>query len=863
MGTALTSNPTVDFGFAPAAPTAVRMDALRAGSVNGEALIEWETGTEADNLGFNVYREENGRRLKINSNLIAGSALTSNDHGALRAERRYQWWDDAGRSWHSSGRSYWIETLDLNGQSEWHGPVGLSYSSSDPTLRNRQRSPLLREIGRDSHTASEQLRRVAKISSSSETQSSEAAAVTAEDAAIVRATLASNVGAIKLFVKHEGWYRVSRSELVAAGLSESVNPQTLQLITGGVAIPMIVNGEADGRFDATDSIEFYGLGLDTPVTDTAVYWLTSGTSAGKRISRLNAASQQSESGSFAYTVERKDRTIYFASLRNGEADNFFGPVVYTTAAEQQLTISHPDPSATSPLALEIALQGVTEDDHLVQVSVNGHALGNLSFTGMTRSVQHLTVERSFVQAGSNVVRLSAGGGDVSLVDYVRLTYQHLYAADDDALRFTAQAGQSVRVNGFTNNAVKLFDVTDPQSVIELQPTIIVQSGAQSGSYTVAAQIVGAGQRELLAVTEARIQPVAGLKINQPSRWRGATRGSGADFVIVTTNEMISAAQTLKKLRQSEGLSVAIVEIEDVYDEFSDGHKSPAALREFLKDARSIWRHPPQYVLLLGEASYDPRNYLGFAKQDLVPSGRIDTALIETASDDWLADVDGDGVPDLSIGRLPVSNAAEAQAVVSKLVAYAQSNPAKQALLVSDENDEFNFEAATARLRVLVPSQFQVSEIRRGRLDSTTARTSLIEQLNQGAALVNYIGHGSPTIWRGGLFTTDDARQLTNDKTLSLFITMDCLNGYLTDPSAQCMAEVLIKNPQGGAIAVWASSGFTSAVRQAPMNEEAIRRLFTPGQRLGDVMRAAKQASPDQEVRDTWILFGDPTLKLRW
>ncbi|HZS05023.1 MAG TPA: C25 family cysteine peptidase [Blastocatellia bacterium] len=867
--TGLTSNVTVDFGFSPAAPTAVKIDSIRAGSVNGDVLIEWETGFEADNLGFNVYREENGGRVRINTHLIAGSALTTNHQGALLSERRYLWWDSAAgrtseRNWRgeggAGGASYWVESLDLGGHSEWHGPIRTSYSSSDPDVKSYKRSPLLREIGLDRGGTSGQRQRVADPVSAAGGQNSPEASGTSEDPLYIpRSTLASS-SAIKLYVRQEGWYRVSRRELVAAGLSESVNPQTLQLFLGGVAVPIVVNGESDGRFDEADSIEFYGQGLDTRVTDTAVYWLVSGSTAGSRVSRVEAGAGEGQGGSFAYTVERKDRKVYFASLRNGEAENFFGPVVYTSGVEQELTVNRLDPFSGSLMMLEVSLQGVSETTHVIQVAVNGNVIGNVSFTGLDKATQSLIVDKTFVREGSNIVRLvSSGGSDVSLVDSVRLTYPHLYAADDDALRFTGQAGQTIRIAGFTSSQVKLLDVTDARAVVELHPSIT----RRGDSYTVVAQVAGVGQRELLAVTDGRMRQVPLLKMNEPSRWRLPARGGGADFLIVTAKEMIGAAQTLQQMRKAEGLSTAIVDIEDVYDEFSDGNKNPAALRQFLTSARTGWRHKPQYVLLLGDASYDPRNYLGYGNRDLIPSGRIDTALIETASDDWLADVDGDGEPDMSIGRLPVSTAQEAADVIGKIALYEKSEPARQVLLVSDENDDFNFEEAGAELRPLIPNPIEVAEIRRGRVGSAAAKAELLEKISQGVALVNYIGHGSATVWRGGLFNVDDARNLTNEKGLGFFIAMNCWNGYLTDPAADCLAEVLIKNPHGGAIAVWASTGFTSAVRQAPMDQDVIRRVFVPGQRLGDVTREAKGATSDQEVRRTWILFGDPTMKIRW
>jgi len=117
----------------------------------------------------------------------------------------------------------------------------------------------------------------------------------------------------------------------------------------------------------------------------------------------------------------------------------------------------------------------------------------------------------------------------------------------------------------------------------------------------------------------------------------------------------------------------------------------------------------------------------------------------------------------------------------------------------------------------------------------------------------------------GIFTTDDDRLLTNGPRLPLVIAMTCLNGFFHDASPfESLADALLKAPNGGAIAVFASSGLTSPEEQIPMNHQLIRLLFN-GQSLpiGEAARKAKAATNGQDVRKTWILFGDPTTRLRY
>jgi hypothetical protein len=371
---------------------------------------------------------------------------------------------------------------------------------------------------------------------------------------------------------------------------------------------------------------------------------------------------------------------------------------------------------------------------------------------------------------------------------------------------------------------------------------------------------------MFAFSAARIESPARVTGNQPSAWHEA--GPGADLVIITHADFLGSVGPLKALREGQGLSVAVVDVEDVYDEFSFGATSAWAIRDFLQRARSEWQRPPRYVLLVGDASLDPRNYLGFGDFNFVPTKLVDTRLMETASDGWLSDFDGDGVPEMAIGRLPVRTAAEADAVVAKIVGYAQAgNPGGEALMVADRNDVadssvvFDFEAASTALEQFLPANLTVREIFRGQMGDSAARSDLLARLNAGPLLVHYFGHGSVGVWRGDLLESSDAEALTNGSRLPLLIAMTCLNGYFHDPSVEGLAESLLTANQGGAVAVWASSGMTAPEGQLAMSRALVPLLFG-GLTVGDAAVQAKAAVEDRDVRVTWMLFGDPLTKLK-
>jgi hypothetical protein len=146
----------------------------------------------------------------------------------------------------------------------------------------------------------------------------------------------------------------------------------------------------------------------------------------------------------------------------------------------------------------------------------------------------------------------------------------------------------------------------------------------------------------------------------------------------------------------------------------------------------------------------------------------------------------------------------------------------------------------------------------------TARQQIVNALNSGALLVNYTGHGAEEQWSfSDLFDNTAAAELTNGDRLPFFLLMDCLNGFFQDVYAESLAQSLMFAPNGGAVAVWASSGFTSAPPQATMDQALLRIIKEdPATPLGEAVLGAKLGITDVDVRRTWIFFGDPSMQLQ-
>ena len=834
----------VDF---TAAPTAVELVSFNATSDDlGSVLLQWQTGFEVDNLGFSVYREEGGKRTRLNPQMIAGSALVAGPQTALTAGESYAWFDNSPAG---SEARYWLEEVDLSGRSRWHGPAIIKHRKISAS---RLRQALLLSALGEAQTHESLTRSVERTATMSPLTPA---------LGPIQSSLASSP-AIKLSVRREGWYRVTQQQLLDAGLDPNIDPRLLQLYVDGKQQPISVSGEKDGRLDAWDAVEYYGIGLDTRSTDSRTYWLVPGSQPGTRIQRSNERGAPNAATCFPYTVERRDKSIYLSGVRNGGNEKFLGAVVSKDSTDQSLVLQHIDRTARGLAELEVVLQGLAWAPHRVRVVINGTEATEVAFDGQAQGIAKLSLPQTIIKEGENLITLTALGGDldVSLVDRIRLTYWHSYTADNNALRLSASANQQVSIGGFTNGQIRVIDVTG-STAVEISATV----KHQKDGYGITFGVPGSSEHRLLAFAEDRVEQPAAITPNLQSSWHQTN--NGADLAIITRRDFATALAPLVALRQSQGLSVAVIDIEDIYDEFSFGHKNTDAVKEFLSYARSSWKKAPRFVLFVGDASYDPRNYLGFGYLDLVPSKLLETDYMETASDDYLADFDGDNLPEMGVGRLPARTALEASNFVSKIVGYEHSSP-EGVLLVADRNNGYDFESASSNVRQLIPPGVAVQEIMRGRTDDATAHSRIVNAINRGPRIVNYIGHGSTRAWAGGLLRAEDGPGLTNEQGPALVVAMTCLNGTFQRPDIDILAESLLKSERGGAVAVWASSGFALAGRQAPMNRELFRLIFdgdrAAGQRLtlGEATARAKAATSDVDVRRTWILFGDPSMRLK-
>lgn len=849
------------------APTKITLQSFSAYSgtdKNGarRVVLTWKTSGESHNLGFNVYREQNGNRVRMNPSVIAGSALLMNGALPRHAGRTYAWIDPSAGV---TGAYYWLEDIDVNGTRTMHGPVsasgGLPMGSDISASQTRTMSQLNQATpatpgSQQSHT----VETVLQLHPPSKSQ-------------IQKQFELASRSAIKIYVGHEGWYRVAQPDLVRAGLNPNVDPALLHLYAEAVEQPIRITGGTGGPggFGPKAAINFYGIGINTVFSGTRAYWLVAEEGRGARIPQLPVSAGSNQPPiECAATVELRQHAIYFAALLTKNDENFFGAIVTPTPVDQVLDVPRLNTSSTQPARLEIVLQGViTAFPHDVTVTLNGTSMGDVVFNGQDKGRLTVSIPTGVLLPGSNTVTLTSQNGDydTSLVEYIRITYPHLYAAENDQLKFTGRAGDEIMVSDFTSPPV-VVDITDPDHPVQLTPQVV----SMNGKYGMAVQVpfttihASASMRHTLAAWATDRAESAGVLPNHPSHWHSPQ--AGADIAMVTYGPFATALAPLVRAHQAEGKSSAVVLLDDLYDEFSFGERSPFAIKHFLQAATQNWKTPPSYLLLNGRASLDPRNYLGFGDLDLVPTRIIASSSLMTASDDWFSDFNDSGMPTIATGRLPVSTVDEATTVVKKITTYeGQSTNGPwlaNALMVADKGDTEDFSQDSLTVQARLPKTMQVTDVFTDTLGTTAARTDILSAIDSGQLLVNYLGHGSEEQWSGSdIFDTTSVSSLTNETQLPVFLIIDCLNGFFQDVYEQPLGVTLLLAPNGGAAAVLASSGLNQPQPETNLDSLVVQNIFgTTRTTLGDALVKAKSQISDTDVRKTFLLFGDPAMVVK-
>ena len=832
-------------------------------SGNGDGvLVEWRTDVDVQNFGFNVYRVEGKNNVLINEEIIVGSALVAAEN--INSDNSYRFFDPNG----TVNAEYFIEAVNVKGEKQYSDRIPAEFDST-VSERRFENSKTIIEIGRDTSNNSaisienptppfdKQFQLLnSEPAQNSETQRWVAAQPGAKISVCTKSLnpsptpLPSPTPGARRGCQGNGLYRVTRTELAQTNFNVNAPVSNWQLYADGIEQPLIV--EPNGEY-----IEFYGRGIDTQYSDTRVYYLVVGNAPGRRMAtlsrRLNAT--RAPATNFQNETEHKLRSIYSQNILNGESvENFWGPGIFASGNPTNISINIKSIDySLAQTKMSVRLQGFSATPHSVRVSLNNTVLGVMDWSGQELFEKQFTFSTSLLNNGSNTLSFIptvAGILDSSLFDVAKIEYNRLYQADSDRLLFTTQNARPTVLQGFTSQNVRVFDLTDPNG------TALVSVKNEGNNIFIPAN----RSRLMFAVGESAILQADTVTSNTVST--ALTTAANKDLVIISHKAFQAQSEILANYRRGQNLTVHVVDVEDVYDESGFGTPAVTALRSFLQTVS------PKYALLIGDSTYDPRNYLQKDFSNFVPTFKFETPFNETVTDELIVDFDNDNIGDFPLGRIPVKTATEAQIVVEKIQKFeltvGTALNQRGATFISDTPDGFDFRAFVQRLRNQLPANAPADFIHVPDAPAGTIRQQIIERSNAGRFIIGYAGHGSLSSWSNStVFRNADVQQLTNANNLFLFLPMNCLNGAFADAVSDSLGEVILRHPNGGAVLTWSSSGLTYPDMQEPMSIRFFQAIGNKEfERVGDAIKASKAATSDHNVRLSWILLGDPTLKVR-
>jgi hypothetical protein len=798
--------------------------------------------SEDRNVGFYVYRVGLAGMELVDPVMIVGSYGKAKNR-TLYGES-YEIFDPQG----VVDSTYVVESVALSGRRIQTAPFGAKYKEDfrgRQTIRNG-------DIQKSDLSLTKELNNVVSASLQS------------PDLPTHR-WVVSQPGA-KIGVRKEGFYRVTNAELQAAGFAVGSNSANWRLFMEGVEQAIIVGA-------GNQYIEFYGRGIDTRESDTRMYYLIADTVPGKRIQTrvLRPIGGTVASVNYPVVAETKERVSYLSSTLNGEVENYWGRIVTSAPTNFSFRVTGVDYLSSNAI-ITVRMKGFSANAHLVGLKINGNPLTSLTGFGESDFYGVSTVPSNFLVEGNNSLEMtSLNPSDFNLFDSVTVQFARRYQADQNRVSFFTPGYRKVDVSGFTSSNVRIFETTYDGSPQLLTNFPIEQNG---GSFT--AKLPSSRTMVMYGVEDSGLLQSPSVKANVPSTL--STAANSANLVIISHSapDFLAAAETWANYRRGQGFTVKVVDVTDVYDEFGYGVMSSRSINSFLDYAYHNWQTPPQYVLLLGDGSYDPRNYEGFGYFDMVPMKFVDTYYEETGSDEALADFDNDGLAEIAIGRIPARTSAQITTAFNKTTAF-ETPPMQSldrgALFACDMPIGYDFCGMNQFLSDQLPVSMPKMMVRRGlpppneMTPDPNAQTNLINGLNTGKYIVNYAGHGAAGLWAStSFFSVNNVPQLTNLNNQSIFTMLTCLNGYFIRlrETDSCIAERLLSSQTGGAVVAWASSGETTPDVQLIMGSQFYYQVAVGNiTRMGDLVKDAKSVLPSgTDVRFSWVLLGDPMLKIR-
>lgn len=494
--------------------------------------------------------------------------------------------------------------------------------------------------------------------------------------------------------------------------------------------------------------------------------------------------------------------------------------------------------------------------------------------------------------GRSILRFQYSNSDASasgLLDWFEISYPRGMIAQNNQFSFFSDPDLSgiseYTVNGFSGTEIYAFDVTDRANPIR------VENAAPSGGLcTIRESFDSVGIRRYFITS--RIQSV---ELHKVSFANLRALPLNTEVIVITHSALRSSADLFAQYRrQASGLSVGVVNIEDIYNEFSYGIMDPTAVRDYIRHAFTEWYTKPQYVLLWGDGHYDFKGISTTAPNYVIPFESLDPddmnwGLSTHTTDDFFVRVAGNDTRiDVAVGRLPITSNASGEQMLEKIRQYEEESSdddwRTRVGLVADDgatsygsDGSIHLDQSENLARWYIPEsilprkvymvEYPTENIAKGRRKPSVTSEYISSVNTTGLLVLNWVGHGNPRVWAHELIFERETTpsMMTNNNKYFLVTAATCDFARFDHTETQSGSEVLVMMKGAGAIAAFSAARVVFSFDNAEINQEFYKNLFDIDPdgsvpTLGDVMFRVKQklsGSNDEK----FLLVGDPTMSL--
>lgn len=696
-----------------------------------------------------------------------------------------------------------------------------------------------------------------------------------------------------------------------------------------IEIPLYVVGEEDGKFDDNDYILFYGRGVNFWQPDTmgnvarnrnyyaneTYYIITYGGNFGKRISKIQSVNNSNVlnvENTKAYTFIEEDKYNLASTGRE-----FYGDEFNDLTTNKIYSINTSGIIANTNLNLKVNFVNSLEISNYEKMRImwNDNLFGESTFLyGVVQDYYYgapYTLNFSGniglnTKVNNNLqIKLLPGKNSVrGYLNYVVIEYTRSLNVDNDKLFvFTKDTTGLLlyHLTNFSNSLIKLFDITDIYNVKEIIPLMI-----SGGEVIFTVENITKKVKKILCLTTDKYLNVPKGEIITFKDLKSDL--IGAKYIIITHKNFKQQAERLKEFKQNESrfpISTKVVDIEDILNEFSLGSNDPTAIRNYLKWSYENCSIKPEYVLFFGDCTYDFRN-IENKGNNFVPTYQTEYSLDiinSWATDDYFCNVVGDDKIntmriDIIPGRVPCRTESEAKNFVDKIIQYDKKIIPGQwkntITLVADDHyrpgnpddggSEFEFTYQSDNIAEnILPPIFNINKLYSIRypFENTSlgrrrpaVNQAIIDAVNNGTLILNYIGHGSPDLWADEqIFDVEISLPKFNNDKLFFLCAATCDFGYFDLMEKQSAAEKMLLRENNGMVSGFAFNRPVFGTDNATIlyylfdslfkfnKNDSIKGYADFNRATGLAVYKLKQIKTGFATQKL-IYFGDPTLVLQ-